>query len=189
MRHRSCRPCNVYRVLRTECGYALDGNLVASLQFPRSIETTKFEVNFYAERQYNSFLPLLPIWKLALNVLAIGYMMNLPVSFWKSLMEIILSMSDHVILLLPLILDTGETLPSSAGECIQTTYDGLHCTSMDSWMFNLIVWTDHHSILWKRHIYNYRSRFYGFVLDPERLGKIEILKVVFETTWSLHGME
>lgn len=122
MRHRSCRPCNVYRVLRTECGYALDGNLVASLQFPRSIETTKFEVNFYAERQYNSFLPLLPIWKLALNVLAIGYMMNLPVSFWKSLMEIILSMSDHVILLLPLILDTGETLPSSAGECIQTTY-------------------------------------------------------------------
>lgn len=100
-------------------------------------------------------------------------------------MDIILR-SIHLRLLLPLILDTGETLLSSAGECIQITYDGLHCTSMDSWMFNLIVWTDHHSTSWKRHIYNYRSRFYSFVLDPGRLGKIKILKVVFETTWSLH---
>lgn len=60
------RPCDVYRV-RSIC---FRWELLASLQFPRSIKTTKFEVNFYAKCQYNSFLPLLPIWKLALNVLA-----------------------------------------------------------------------------------------------------------------------
>lgn len=177
-RHRSCCPCDVYKVR----SIWFKRELVASLQFPRSIETTKFEVNFYVERQYNSFLPLLPIWKLALNVLAIDVFACLFLEIADQNHNI------HVGFLLPLILDTGGTLLSNAGECIQTTYDRLHCTSMASWMFNLIVWTDHHSTLWKRHIHNYWSRFYSFVLDPGRLGKIKILNVVFwdclELAWS-----